>query len=180
MATNYLINGAMYIPAVYLVPGGIYAAPSYMLYGKTNLTPAVTGSAILDLFTLPGGMLQNHNGLYIWGFATTAANTNSKTLSINFAATGAIGAAPTGGTAIVSVVTTTSGQSLLVETWVYRTAANAQTYAGYSQAAATQGTPTTGTLTVTDTSAIQINLVVNDATAAGDATVQFWGIQFLP
>jgi len=180
MPKPYPVSGQVFVPAIAVAPSGVNGGVVIGTYSNVNLTPAVTGNAILDSYVLPAFALDRPGtGLYITAFATTAANVNSKTLAINFAGTGAVGVAPVNGTVIVTQATTASGASLLVEVWVFKTAASAQTYAGYGTAGAALAAPTTGTLSVADTGGIQVNLVMNNATAAGDSTVQFWQIQYL-
>jgi len=183
MATDYTIYGEYFVPAILLAhAGGLIGGPNVNVYSNVTLTPLVTGNAILDKFTLPANAMANKaNSLYIIALATTAANANSKTLAINIGGTGAVGVAPTGGATVATTVTAVASESLIVEAQWFKTGSSTQTYMSLNQQhGVTFTAPTTGTQTLTDTAPIQINLLVNDATTAGDATVVYWCVCYQP
>ena len=182
MPTSYPTAGQLYVPAVNAA-SGLNGGNTFTPYSNVSLTPAATGALILDRLILPPYSMDRAGiGYCITAFATTAANTNAKTLSFNFGGTGAVGVAVTGGTSIATVTTSTSAVSLYLQAYVYRTTASNQTYAGVIGIGGTGGVlgaPTTGTMTVSETGTIQVNLIVNNATTANDSVVQFWSVAYL-
>lgn len=177
-APSYIRNGYVYVPAVEAGVSGLVGAPVLDVYSNTGLAPSTTGAIIVDSFVLPARVLDvAGQALYIAAFSQTAANINSKTLAINFGGTGSVGGAVTGGTTVSTTVTTVSAEVLAVYCNIYKTGASTQVFYGEGLHGATW-TTTSGTMSVTDTATIQINLINNAATAATDMLNEAWTITF--
>jgi len=158
---------------------GLIGGPVMSIAANVALAPSTTGNQILDFITLPAGALELP-GQYIYLFAQAVIvnNANSKTIAFNWGGTGEIGAAPTGGTtACTSTGTTVT--SLQIEATIMKTGASTQDLVSVTSAAgAVYAAPVIATATVTDTANIQLNLLVNAATAASDVTSVRWFAQF--
>ena len=179
-AIAFLGDGTMHI-----VKGPYTSAPVDIqsegtIYQNSGLTTSATGAVILDLFTLPAGALYKAGKiLEVTSAALHAATANAVTLSLNFGGTGSVGGAVTGGTTLASSgADSTSGSMMYVQSDVIKTGASAQFFYGYGQFAATTAALLGGSMSVTDTAAIQINLIINCAVAATDLTAAFWAITF--
>src|SRR2546428_4201250 len=176
---DYTRTGFTYSPALSAPVVGMVGGQDMTVWSDQNLTPAGTGALIQSIFRLPANAF-SYTGQYIYvmAAATTAANTNSKTLTLNWGGTGVVGGAVTGGTTIATIATTTSAAALVAYAYIYKMGANSQQCWGFTQTGTALTAPSVNATTATDTAAIQLNLVVNNATTAGDSTVQFYIVQF--
>lgn len=176
---NYNRNGYIYFPATQINRVGLVGGLVANVYANTNQTPAATGALILDQFQLPAnGFDVPGQYLEIFAYASTAANVNAKTLTINFGGTGSIGGAVTGGTTISTATTSTSAETLRANAIVTKTGASTQAALGEAQNGSTIVALLSTLPTATDTGNVLVNLVVNNATAAGDSTVRLWYVRF--
>jgi hypothetical protein len=149
--------------------------------GTTGFQPGATAAAkIVDLYTLPANSLTVGRSLYFMIYGTHAANTNSVTVAINIGGTGGVGATVSGGTNVVSfAMIVTSGIFVVDGTLIVQAAANQQTFSTANPG----GTAVLANTSVASTFAIGadqiINLTMNAATTATDATVNGWYVQVL-
>lgn len=176
---NYNRQGYVYVPGAEVGVSGLIGGPVLDIAANTALAPLVTGAIILDRVIIPAGAF-DVAGQYITmlAMAVVVNNANSKTLAFNFGGTGAIGGAVTGGTTITTVTGTTV-TNLLVEGIVMKTGASTQDLLStLAQQGTTVSAPALATSTVSDTAGIQLNLIVNAATAASDITSVRWYAQF--
>lgn len=144
-------------------------------------TTTTTGSVrIADIYTLPAGALTGTRGLKITVTGKhIGSNTNATTTNVNFGGTGALDATVTGGVDLFTPVTnSTSGGAIFAQAIMYRTGASTQRSIGYSVTQASVLAALSPSLTATDTSAIQINLTLNQATANTDIVLD-WTIELL-
>lgn len=149
--------------------------------GTTGLQPSLTGAAkIVDLFTLPANTLTVGRSLAFTIIGTHAANTNSVTVAINIGGTGGIGATVAGGTNIISyALIVSAGVFTITGTLVAQAAANETTVSQANPGSTAVLASTNVASTFDITAANVINLTMNAATTATDATVVAWYIQAL-
>lgn len=176
---TYIRNGYVYAPALEVNVQGLVGGPFVDVTSNFALAPAGTGALILDRLIIPARCF-DAAGQYvrIYAQAVVVNNANTKTLTINWGGTGAVGSAPTGGTTVATVAGTTV-TGLLVEGIVMKTGTSTQ---DLMQVVAQQGTtisaPAVATATESEAANIQLNLVVNAATAASDITSVRWIVNF--
>lgn len=134
------------------------------LYGITSSIATGTGTAAqtLGTYSLPGGALDvPGRKLRIVAAFTSAANTNSKTCTLNF-----------GSEQVSTGAVTTSAQKSFLELNVLKTGTNTQTVWGNGQTGTTNIAVYSAAATETDTAAIAITAICTDGTSsAGDATL---------
>lgn len=145
---------------------------------NVNTTSQATTGTVketLASYTLLANSLSgNGKAVRITVWFVTAANSNSKTFTIDF-----------GGTSVATRTTTAGADAhvALLEAIVVRTGANAQTYvsrdAVRTQTVGFASGLGSGTLAITDTAAITIAATATTPTAAGDVTFKGLVVEFL-
>jgi hypothetical protein len=182
-AVAFGADGSMKISNNPFSTASMEATPSGLYYRAFSKSPTTTGSKrIVDSFTLPANLFSASTPARVLRFTLFgrhAANGNSTTTNINVGGTGAYDAAPTGGTEIFTDITnSTSGGGIYGQACIIRTGVSTQIATSSSLTQATALATLSTALSATETSAIQINLVQNAATAATDLPIT-WLVEVL-
>lgn len=159
-------------PGLLTYPSGPFH-PMGALYTITAAVPTATGTSAQTLgsFSLPANALdQAGRKVRITAAFNTAANTNSKTCTLNF-----------GSESISTGAMTTSAEKAFMEMIATKTGASTQIVWATGQANVTNLTPVVAaSSTETDTAAIAITAICTDGTSsAGDATLVDFFVEYM-
>lgn len=170
-ANGLTVNGP--VTSALVIGGSAYPVHTRLDFDNVVAAPGTTAETVLATQTLPASTMTDvGDGVYLRVWGITAMNTNAKSVRLRGGASGS----GTGGSQLgLCEFNLAVDNYWYMEVFIYRISANTQRTLTYCSGgdATTAGTfrRSSGAASLTETSIIDLSMTVENATAAGDLTV---------